>query len=416
MPEKLIVLMIDGISAEYFATCRGRLPNISALADHGLVIENLHSEVLGTSLPGRTSMITGMTADVSGIYANILWKPQMGKFLYANPYDVRVPTLPGRVTAAGREAAVMGFGMIRPEDATIFKPPWWIGEFIQRARDPEPVPADDEWLRVFMMQDAGPRFNAMCASAGFPDGWPLIEINTPADGLIQGMIADQFAFNWAGIVATAPDAPDLIIAEFLITDPVQHATGYKSILSHWAIAQADAAIGQMLARLNAAGMDDKWNIAIMSDHGHSAIKTALRTHVIIPGVACQSEGSVLLVAPKNTDELRRVTEALAAYDCEPFHVDYVPEDHRDQLAAFVSPPGFSFEHDNLSETEATGRPVNISNHGLRPGQPGDDRFAVFYGPDVPPGILRAADAIQVTPTFARLLGLPLDDFPGQPIF
>ena len=89
MSNKLIVLMIDGVSAEYFATSRGRLPHLSALAKRGLVVNDLRSEVLGTSLPGRTSILTGATADVSGIYGNKIWDTHRQDFRYANPYDVR---------------------------------------------------------------------------------------------------------------------------------------------------------------------------------------------------------------------------------------------------------------------------------------------------------------------------------------
>jgi len=73
MPQKLMVIMIDGISADYFATCRGRLLHLSALAERGLVVENLHSEVLGISLGGRVGMITGVSADQSGVYGNLIW-------------------------------------------------------------------------------------------------------------------------------------------------------------------------------------------------------------------------------------------------------------------------------------------------------------------------------------------------------
>jgi predicted AlkP superfamily pyrophosphatase or phosphodiesterase len=102
MPNKLIVVMIDGVSADYFATDRGRLPHLSALASRGLVVNNLHAEVLGTSLPGRTSMLTGMTADVSGVYGNKIWDSKRREFRYATPYDIRVPTIPGARKRPGR--------------------------------------------------------------------------------------------------------------------------------------------------------------------------------------------------------------------------------------------------------------------------------------------------------------------------
>lgn len=416
MSNKLLLVMIDGISADYFATSRGRLPHLSALAARGTLVENLHAEVLGTSLPGRTSIVTGQTAPINGIYANKLWDADERRFRHANPDDVRVPTLPAQVQKAGREAAVLGFGMIRPEDAAIFKPPWWIGEFFQRPRDAQPEPSDASWLRVFQHQDAGERFNGWCAEAGYPNGWFVPDdYDNPASRAFLGFICDTYALNWAGIVASADDAPDFIITEYLMTDEIQHRTGYKTDYAHWSIAQADAAVGQMLARMGDAV--DEWHIAIMSDHGHSPIEYALQPQVIIPDATFQSDGSVLLVVPENAAQLASIRSALAEHDCEQLPVDFLPPEQRDMLAAFVAPPGYSFEHDNPDETNPIAPPRNVSSHGLRPGASGDHRFAIFAGPNVPSGeVIPSAEAAQIAPTCAALLGLPLDAYPLSPLY
>ena len=55
--------------------------------------------------------------------------------------------------------------------------------------------------------------------------------------------------------------------------------------------------------------------------------------------------------------------------------------------------------------EPTGQPQTICSHGFRPGTSGDDRFCVFWGPDVKQGSTTHADAIQIAPTLASLLGL-----------
>jgi predicted AlkP superfamily pyrophosphatase or phosphodiesterase len=157
----------------------------------------------------------------------------------------------------------------------------------------------------------------------------------------------------------------------------------------------------------------------MSDHGHSVIENAIHPEVFLPDIVMQSEGSVLLVAPRDAEELNRVTAALTEYGCDPFHVDYVPENHRTELAAFVAPDGWAFEYDpeaTEAQSEPTGKPKMPSSHGLRPGKPGDDRFAVFAGPDVAPGVVESANAVQVSPTFATLLGLSTDVYPAAPIF
>lgn len=52
---KLIVVLIDGVSADYFAGDRERLPHPEALARGGILVDRMRPEVCGTSLPGRGS-------------------------------------------------------------------------------------------------------------------------------------------------------------------------------------------------------------------------------------------------------------------------------------------------------------------------------------------------------------------------
>jgi hypothetical protein len=54
-------------------------------------------------------------ADVSGVWGNIIYDGS--RFRYAHLDDVRVPTLPKQAMDAGKDVAVIGFGMIRPKDA-----------------------------------------------------------------------------------------------------------------------------------------------------------------------------------------------------------------------------------------------------------------------------------------------------------
>ncbi|MBK8023770.1 MAG: alkaline phosphatase family protein [Chloroflexi bacterium] len=99
MPNKLIVMMLDGISAEYFQNERARMPHISALAARGHYVRNLHSAVVGVSLAGRVGMMTGVTGAESAIIGNPYWDGE--RFRLPTPYDVRVPTLPERRAKPG---------------------------------------------------------------------------------------------------------------------------------------------------------------------------------------------------------------------------------------------------------------------------------------------------------------------------
>jgi predicted AlkP superfamily pyrophosphatase or phosphodiesterase len=416
MAKKLIIMMLDGISAEYFQTERARMPFIDALSNEGCYVRHLHAEVIGVSLAGRTSMMTGQKGNVHSITGNIYWDGT--EFRVPTPYDVRVQTLPEKARDAGMDVAVMGFGMLRPESAQIFKAPWWIsGHLVTKARMQEE--ATEGWHKVIAHRDADDRFERLMTAAGLPTTLPPMNGLTPETMNNFAVASDNLMFDWVGALAVSDDAPDLIITENVLPDGTHHRTGYKSDQSHWAMAYADMLVGKVIQRLRSAGKLDDYNIAVIADHGHGTNETAIYLHNLIPGVKYStSDGAVLHVAAKDDAELQMVTEKLAEYDVKPWNKDHIPDDYKDQLSAFVAPDHIEFcdKHPDPESKEVIGKPMNLSGHGRKPGSPLDDRLCVFYGPDVPNKIIEEAEAVQVAPTFAALLGLPLEGFPAQPIF
>lgn len=218
-------------------------------------------------------------------------------------------------------------------------------------------------------------------------------------------------------LATSAHPPEVIFAEMLLPDTAQHYAGYDSAQALWSFAYADALVGSLFERLRSAGLEGRYNLALLSDHGHGPIEKALRPEAIIPGVIFQTEGSMLHVVPRDRAEEERVTAALAEHGVVPFPNEYLPAEQRKQVRSYLAPDGCSFEHDPLQPSvEPVVLPCLRSSHGLRPGHPADERFMVLSGPDVPRLRLGRAEASQVAPTLAALLGLALADFPGEALF
>ena len=149
--SKLIVIMIDGVSADYFRDNKTKLPHLNKLSKEGFTVERLHSIQPATSLPGRTTMMTGVSCDKHGAWGNTIWDGK--QFRYSTPYDVTVKSLPQEAMAQGLDVAVMGYGMLRPDEAHVFRHPWWVGEMIQRGRDNTPKHAEDGWLKTTQHKD-----------------------------------------------------------------------------------------------------------------------------------------------------------------------------------------------------------------------------------------------------------------------
>jgi predicted AlkP superfamily pyrophosphatase or phosphodiesterase len=409
---KLIVIMIDGLSAGTFARYRARLPHLSALAARGLVVERLSPDLPATSLPGRTSIVTGVEASAHGIYGNVIWDGE--RFRYANPDDVRVDTLPRRAMAAGLDVAVIGYGMIRPEDASVFHHAWWANEMLQRARDLSPIPADESWLRTSRHRDASGRLAAL-ADRGLPAEVPDAYAGDRAHYFLSELTGDQTMLQWSAGLALGEQPPDLIVTEILTPDTVQHLAGFESPFALWSLGYADALLGTLVSQLQDAGRLGDYALAIVSDHGHGPVERALYADVLLPDHPLSCEGGFLYVAVESEREAERLGERLEPHGVERLLSDHLPAEVRREVATFVAPPRCSFERRPEGVEDVSGVPRYPSNHGFRPGSAADERVAVLCVPGEEPRRVARADSLQLAPTLAAVLGLPLSPYPAAPL-
>lgn len=398
--------MIDGVSADYFRRRRNNLPNLDALARGGLVVHRVAADVPGTSLPGRTSMLTGVPASLHGVFGNTIWDG--GSFRYANPDDVRVPTLPRVAKDVGLSSAVVGFGMVRPGDATIFKGPWWANEMLQRARDEEPIPADESWLATSQAVDESGAWQRL-TRAGYEAHVPDAYAGDATHYLLASAAGDRTMLRWSAALATSDDPPDLLMTEILLTDTVQHLYGQRHPFSDWALGFADDLVGTLVAHLARAGRLADTTLLVTSDHGHGEVTDALYTDRLLPGRLVASEGSVLLANVDGENDARALASALAPYGVQRLSSAHLPQERRHDVALYCAPDGWAFQA-RPAGTEADGQAVTgpsryRSNHGFRPGHPADERFAILSGSGIAPAETHWAAAEDVAATIGQVVGL-----------
>lgn len=396
----VILVMLDGIGADGFARHLPRMPYLGWMASRGMVVERLEAPTCATSFPGRVSILTGTPPSENGVYGNVIWDGQ--GFRHAGPDDVRTPTVLQLAREAGLRGAAIGFGMVRPEEAEVFLPPWWAGSLLQRARDAGPVTGAGGWERVWRHQE--PRLEQS----------PLLRPALPegTDRFTRAALGDKGVFE-AVAAALAGWTPDLLLTEALLPDTAQHYGGYDSSLALWAFSYVDSLLGGLLRVLQELGLAERYTLVVLSDHGHGPIQQALNPSALIPGTVFYPEGSVLHVAPRDAGERARVAAALAAYGAEPLPNGYLPEEQRGAVCSYLAPEGCSFE-DGGGEAAPLAAPKLRSSHGFRPGHPLDERFMVVFGPGVPRRTLKRAGALQVAPTLLALLGLP-QRLPAEPL-
>lgn len=76
---------------------------------------------------------------------------------------------------------------------------------------------------------------------------------------------------------------------------------------------------------------------------------------------------------------------------------------QDKIAAFLAPDGYAFEDAQVDTPVAD--PTILSTHGFKVGAGVDDRFCLFYGQDIPQQIIASAEAVQIAPTLAKIIGV-----------
>ena len=396
------LVMIDGLSSAAFDRRRADLPHLHALAEEGLHVREVACDLPATSLPGRTGLLTGVGPERHGIYGNYLFEGETVR--YANPDDVRVPTLPRRAREAGRDVAVLGYGMVRPEDARTFRHPWWAGEMVQRARDLAPVPADEGWLRTARHEDASGRLAALAAE-GLPADVPDAYAGDRLHYLMAGVEGDRSMLRWTAGVLRQDPPPDLVVTEILVPDSVQHVAGQDHPFSVWSLAYADALVGTLASELRRSGRLDDVTLVVTSDHGHGPVQEALRPDVLLAGTPFATEGAVLHAFVANERGRRDVAARLAEHGVEALSGEHLPADVRDRVAAFLAPEGTVFERSIDGDRAPRGAARSRSAHGFAPGHPHDVRPLIARGPGVTPGTIERAAGADVEATLAALTGL-----------
>lgn len=394
-----VVVLVDGLPADQFAHWRPRLRTLNTLAREGLLVHRLTPPTPATSLPGRATLLTGCDTATHGVYGNNLFDGD--DFRPARASDILVPSLARIATQAGRRVVGLGFGMLDPADTVALVDPWWQHKQ-QRGETNAKIPTipirHDPLGIVAALTDSAPiSLSPMRTEQGRwqPD--------------MHGLMADHEMLEMAGDLLCGAEAPDLILTEIAIPDAVMHAHGVATGAARWIVTMADLFLGRLVERLRAAG---RWNdtvLAVVSDHGHGPIGTALYPDMILPGLRWATEGASLHVRVGDMAERRQVSDILVCFDVLPLPGHHLPPEWRDRIAGFAAPAGVGFERrpdDALADTK-TGMPIFVSTHGATPGTPCDDAFCILAGGGIVAGELRRAAMMGFAPTLAGILGFEM---------
>lgn len=255
----VILVSIDGWRWDYLD--RYDAPTVKALAANGVRAEGLIPQFPSKTFPNHYTLVTGLRLASHGVVSN----------------NMRDPEIPGEFTLSNR--------------AVQRDPRWWGGEPIWNTAERQG--------RI-----AAPMF------------WPGsdVEINgrhatywMPFDDALPH--ADRVATILGWLRQPEPQRPNFLTLYYSVVDTAGHRFGPESDEVGAAVADVDRSLGELVDGVGRAGLSDRVNYVVVSDHGMAALSVD-RTIVLddlidLDAVDVIDWTPVLGVSPKdgNTERL-----------------------------------------------------------------------------------------------------------------
>ena len=411
--NRVIMISIDGLMPEVYLEPDAlglQVPVLRALAKRGAYARKVESVFPAVTYPAHTTMVTGVPPSIHRIATNRAPDPldrnKEGWRWYSE--DIAVPTLWQAVEAHHRRAALVTWPVTVAAAVTFLIPEYW------RAGT-----ADDQKL-VRGLSTPGLLDNVARAD---PTLWKSF---VPPD------VKDAAQFSIARYLV-ANERFDLMLVHAWELDDAQHAHGPHSVEANRAIENADRLLGELLAAIERTAERDRTYVVVVSDHGFAGYDHQIRPNVVFAErglvaldatgkptaakVAVSANGGVAYAYVLDPTARDEVAAALATL---PDVVAILPKQgiaelggDRDADFALVAAPGYVFseQRDPPVVVDTPGK----GHHGWPPSQPAMAASFIAIGPGVAARDLGVVRMVDIAPTLARWLDVPLPSAVGVPI-
>lgn len=421
--SKLYVISIDGLEAQDLQYLK-KLPNFLKILEKAAIVKNVTEVYPTLTYTIHTTMITGQTPDIHGIYHN------------AAPY----------LPMAGTNWNVVGYNWKMFSDE--IKCP----TIIDAANDAGLVTAGVMWP---VMGGKKPTHN-------LAEIWPnqcgslYDTYKCSCTDSVFDLYFDKYikTFDWKNSIDTdsysvkiATDIikrfnPDLLLEHIIILDYTRHYTGNSSAQTIKALERVDGFVGDILNASKDAGTFDETNFIIVGDHGQIDVQEVFNLNATFVrdglieldenGLVSHylaysfSNGSSALIVMKN-GATKAEKDYVALYlmrlkEQYPQHIERVYTKNQaaneEKLSGdfdFVveAIEGCVFTNAMQAPTHTTIAENKIktykSNHGYHPSKGPKPPFIAF-GPNVVEGIeIESGSVLNICPTMLKLTGLSMDN-------
>ncbi len=423
--QSVVLISVDGMRPDYVtkADQHGlKAPNLRRIMHEGAYAEGVIGVVPTVTYPSHTTLITGVSPAIHGIYSNTTFDPEQknlqGWYWYSE--DIKVPTLWDLARAAGLSTASVNWPVSVGANVDYLIPEVW------RAGTED----DRKLVRALSTPGLLPKLEA--------------ELGLYADELNADLPNDRLRAKFA-IAIIQKYKPKLITIHLAALDHIQHQYGPFSPQANNVLEGSDELFGQIWDA--ARGVDPDAILCVVSDHGFAPVHQKLNLFVafvqaglIRPGTGRTMFGTptieswdampwntggsaaIVLRNPHDAALINKVRDLLTSLASDPQNGinRIVEEKELHQLGGYPTAsflvdlkPGFQTDYGLAG---ALRREASGGTHGYLP-EHVELRASFFV---VGPGIAHAKDLgvidmRQIAPSIANLLGLQMPTAQAAPL-
>lgn len=254
--KRVVLVSWDGLRPAFLTDPSFSVPHLKKLMHEGSYSLKLSPIDPTLTYPNHTAMVTGRSSGPSEVLSNTVFDEVKGPQDFWNweSSQIKVPTLWSLATNVGKSVALIRWPVTKGASVR-----WNIPEVFQ-------VPGIKEGNRALIMQAATPGVLKEIETA---IGLTLLE----KDEFIP---LDQWIIK-ASLYLEKTYHPDLQLIHLSTVDHIQHETGIGSKETKEAVSQMDAMIGE----LSTTTADKDLCLIVLGDHGHGDYKHIFRINSLL---------------------------------------------------------------------------------------------------------------------------------------
>ena len=437
MDQKLLVLSMDAMVEDDIEYLRNK-PNFKRLMEHCCQIKKVQTVYPSITYPAHISMITGCRPGKHGVYNNTKFPTEK---TYPDWYIdtaeiVKVEDLFAAAKRAGASTASVYWPIMGNNPNIDYN----VNEFF--FYDQSDCENWDAVLNAYRRMGASEQ--TIEAINDNRDRFPT-EYKHRVGPLRLNHTFDHF-INGCTCSLIRRYTPDVLVAHNCLLDSMRHRTGVFHELVNWALDMTDYWIGEIIDALFDAGVLEKTNFVIISDHGQMNFSRRMKINVLFARkgwltvgengkpdktskVCAQSNGmsTAVYVRDKSMkDEVYKYLCDLRDQGVWGFSEVFTTEEV-DKMYEWSGPFDFVLETDGYTTfsedcKEPLIAPIDLSDyrlgkatHGYRP-EKGPQPVFVAIGPAFKKDVtIPFAYTLDEAPTFAHILGQSMPQAEGRVI-